>query len=38
MKFSKYSFKAVTPVMALFEKQQLVLLFKQGYDNLRSIR
>lgn len=37
MKFSKYSFKAVTPVMALFQKQHR-LLFKQGYDNLRSTR
>ena len=37
MKFSKYSFKAVTPVMALFQKQNR-LLFKQGYDNLRSTR
>ena len=37
MKFSKYIFKAMTPVMALFEKRQM-LLFKQGYDNLRSYR
>lgn len=37
MKFSKYISKAVTPVMALFQKQ-LWLPFKQGYDNLRSIR
>ena len=37
MKFSKYTFKAVTPVMALFQKQHR-LLFKQGYDNLRSTR
>ena len=37
MKFSKYIFKAVTPVMALFQKQHR-LLFKQGYDNLRSTR
>ena len=35
MKVSKYIFKAVTPVMALFQKQ-LRLPFKQGYDNLRS--
>ena len=37
MKFSKYTIKAVTPVMALFQKQHW-LLFKQGYDNLRSTR
>ena len=37
MKSSKYIFKAVTPVMALFEKQH-PLPFKQGYDNLRSYR
>ena len=37
MKFSKYTIKAVTPVMALFQKQHR-LLFKQGYDNLRSTR
>ena len=37
MKFSKYTFKAVTPVMALFQKQHR-LLFKQGYNNLRSTR
>lgn len=37
MKFSKYIFKAVTPVMALFQKQHQ-LLFKQGYDNLRPFR
>ena len=37
MKFSKYISKAVTPVMALFQKQHR-LLFKQGYDNLRSTR
>ena len=37
MKFSKYTFKAVTPVMALFQKQHQ-LPFKQGYDNLRSTR
>ena len=36
MKFSKYIYKAVTPVMALFQKQFRLLLFKQGYDNLRS--
>lgn len=35
MKFSKYFSKAVTPVMALFQKQ-LRLPFKQSYDNLRS--
>ena len=34
MKFSKYIYKAVTPVMALFQKQRQ-LPFKQGYDNLR---
>ena len=38
MKFSKYTFKAVTPVMALFQKQHRLLLFKQGYDNLRATR
>lgn len=37
MKFSKYISKAVTPVMALFQKQHR-LLFKHGYDNLRSFR
>lgn len=37
MKFSKYISKAVTPVMALFQKQHR-LPFKQGYDNLRSFR
>ena len=37
MKFSKYTIKAVTPVMALFQKQHQ-LPFKQGYDNLRSTR
>ena len=37
MKFSKYISKAVTPVMALFQKQHR-LLFKQDYDNLRSFR
>lgn len=37
MKFSKNIYKAVTPVMALFQKQHR-LLFKQGYDNLRSTR
>ena len=37
MKVSKYIFKAVTPVMALFQKQHR-LLFKQGYNNLRSTR
>ena len=37
MKFSKYISKAVTPVMALFQKQHQ-LPFKQGYDNLRSFR
>ena len=37
MKFSKYISKAVTPVMALFQKQHR-LPFKQGYDNLRSSR
>ena len=37
MKFSKCTIKAVTPVMALFQKQHR-LLFKQGYDNLRSTR
>ena len=37
MKFSKYTFKAVTPVMALFQKQRQ-LPFKQGYDNLRATR
>lgn len=37
MKFSKYISKAVTPVMALFQKQNR-LLFKHGYDNLRSFR
>ena len=37
MKFSKYIYKAVTPVMALFQKQH-GLPFKQDYDNLRSTR
>ena len=37
MKSSKYIFKAVTPVMALFQKQHQ-LPFKQGYDNLRPFR
>ena len=37
MKFSKYISKAVTPVMALFQKQHR-LPFKQGYDNLWSFR
>lgn len=37
MKFSKYISKAVTPVMALFQKQHQ-LPFKQGYDNLRLFR
>ena len=37
MKSSKYIFKAVTPVKALFQKQHQ-LPFKQGYDNLRSTR
>ena len=37
MKFSKYISKAVTPVMALFQKQHR-LPFKQGYYNLRSFR
>ena len=37
MKFSKYTIKAVTPVMALFQKQHR-LPFKQGYNNLRSTR
>ena len=37
MKFSKYISKAVTLVMALFQKQHW-LPFKQGYDNLRSSR
>ena len=37
MKFSKYISKAVTSVMALFQKQHR-MPFKQGYDNLRSSR
>ena len=37
MKFSKYISKAVTPVMALFQKQHW-LPFKQGYNNQRSSR
>lgn len=34
MKFSKYIIKAVTIVMALFQKQHR-LFFKQSYDTLR---
>ena len=37
MKFSMYKFKAMAPVMALFQKQPL-LPFKQDYDNLRLHR
>lgn len=37
MKFSKYISKAVTLVMALFQKQHR-LPFKQSYDNPRSSR
>ena len=37
MKFSMSTFKAMTPVMALFQKQPR-LPFKQSYDNLRSLR
>ena len=37
MKFTKYMFKAMTPVMALFQKQHQ-LSFKQSYDNLRPSR
>ena len=37
MKFSKYTCKAMTPGMALFQKQHQ-LPFKQDYDNLRSTR
>ena len=37
MKFSKYIIKAVTIVMALFQKQHR-LFFKQSYDTLRLSR
>jgi hypothetical protein len=37
MKFSMYISKAVTIVMALFQKQEH-LPFKQSYDNLRLFR